>query len=403
MNANVGLAIQCVGIVLVVLLSFSMRGTIKSSALTYWTSAWVCLALSLTSLVIAFHTVPGHRLFYSLYFFGEYTFGLLFIAGCRFIANGAVARGVYALFLPALIVAVLVPFVSADFNDLFMMHSTIMAVMFGASFFALRPAFSRDKTSPGVRVMMAALFLLTIDFLHYVPVFGARKGLWGLTVPALYLRYTSIVDLILEIVLGFGTMMVLLEGVRREVEAANHQLTTARDKLELMASMDPLTEALNRHAFHSLLSRNESNSESEIDGCVAVIDIDNLKPINDQFGHSVGDKAIRSVARAVRSLIRADDMLFRWGGDEFLVLMFKLRTDEAARRMNSLNEILELHGKQWMSSVVTISVSHGVAGFESLDQLADAIERADRLMYDNRQLTRAAHKSHETSETVPTT
>src|SRR6185295_3643483 len=144
----------------------------------------------------------------------------------------------------------------------------------------------------------------------------------------------------LEILLGFGTMMVLLEGVRTEVEAANLQLTTAHDKLELMARMDPLTEALNRHAFHSLLSRDSGATESEVDGCVAVIDIDDLKPINDTMGHSVGDKTIRAVARAVRSLIRADDMLFRWGGDEFLVLMFKLHEDEAGRRMQSVNDIL---------------------------------------------------------------
>jgi diguanylate cyclase (GGDEF)-like protein len=249
--------------------------------------------------------------------------------------------------------------------------------------------------------MLASLFLLTLDFLHYIPVFGARKGLWGLTVPAVYLQYTSIADLILEIVLGFGTMMVLLEGVRREVEATNHELTTARDQLELMARMDPLTEALNRHAFHSLLSRSESNSETETDGCVAVIDIDHLKPLNDRFGHGVGDKAIRSVARAVRSLIRADDMLFRWGGDEFLVLMFKLRTDEAARRMKSLNEILATNSEQWMGVKVTITVSHGVCGFDSLRQLADAIETADRSMYDTRQRTRAALKLHVPGGTAP--
>jgi len=393
MSANVGLAIQCIGIILVALLSFSMRGSIKSPALTYWTSAWAGLALALTSLVVAFHVPLVRQPFLSLYFFGEYAFGLMFIAGCRFLTHGSVNRRLFVwLLVPALAIGVLLPFASADFNDLFMIQATIVAFMFGASFIALRPAFDGRQSSPGLRVMLAALFVLTIDFLHYVPVFGARKGLWGLTVPTVYLQYTSIVDLILEIVLGFGTMMVLLEGVRREVEAANHELTTARDKLELMASMDPLTEALNRHAFHSLLSRNESGVDAEVDGCVAVIDVDKLKPLNDQFGHTVGDKAIRSVARAVRSLIRADDMLFRWGGDEFLVLMFKLHTDEAARRMASLNEILATHGEQWMGVKVKVSVSHGVAGFDSLDQLADAIEKADRCMYDNRQISRSAHQ-----------
>jgi diguanylate cyclase (GGDEF)-like protein len=156
-----------------------------------------------------------------------------------------------------------------------------------------------------------------------------------------------------------------------------------------MAQMDPLTEALNRHAFHSLLSRDTAQPNSEVDGCVAVIDVDNLKPINDNLGHSVGDKAIRAVARAVRSLIRADDMLFRWGGDEFLVLMFKLHQEEASRRMNSLNEILERNGEQWVAAPVKIRVSSGVCGFESMKDLGRAIEEADRAMYQSRQQERS--------------
>ncbi len=109
--------------------------------------------------------------------------------------------------------------------------------------------------------MSAALLLLAIGFLHYVPVFGARKGLWGITVPLSYLQYTSVFDLLFEILLGFGTVMVLMEGVRREVEMANKKLLQARDQLELLVQMDPLTEALNRHAFHSLLRRPESGQE----------------------------------------------------------------------------------------------------------------------------------------------
>src|SRR5258705_12396420 len=141
--------------------------------------------------------------------------------------------------------------------------------------------------------------------------------------------------------------MVLMEGVRREVELANSKLVEARDRLELLAQMDPLTEALNRHAFHSLLSCPERGKEAGTSGCVVVIDIDNLKPINDTLGHSAGDKAIRAVARAMRSLIRADDMLFRWGGDEFLVLLFKLPVNEASRRMMSLNDVLEKNCRSW--------------------------------------------------------
>lgn len=389
MSASVGLAIQCVGVLLVALLSLSMRDSLKNASLKCWTRGWFALTLALLSLFVGFHVIPGHNLFYSIYFFGEYAFGLMFIGGCRHLASGVVmSQRCYSMLIPAAVLAIVLPWFSTDFNDLFILQAGIMALVFAASLAALWPAL-RHQATPGLRIMFAALFLLTLDFLHYLPVFGARKGLWGITVPASYLQYTSIFDLILEILLGFGTIMVLLESVRSEVEATNRELTSARDKLELMARMDPLTEALNRHAFHSLLSR-DASAEGNVDGCVAVIDIDNLKPINDTFGHNVGDKTIRAVARAVRSLIRADDMLFRWGGDEFLVLMFKLHEDEATRRMLSLNQILAENAEQWTQSPVTITVSSGVCGFDSLQELGPAIESADRAMYGSRHQTRSA-------------
>lgn len=187
---------------------------------------------------------------------------------------------------------------------------------------------------------------------------------------------------------------------RREVEESNRELREARDKLQLLAQMDPLTEALNRHAFHSLLRGPEGGVELNTSGSVAVIDIDNLKPINDTWGHSTGDKAIRVVARSMRSLIRADDMLFRWGGDEFLMLMFNLSEEETTRRMKKLNGILEENCRKWPELPLTVTVSHGVAGFDSLTQLGHAIELADRAMYERRNEARGTTEAYLKTLTV---
>ena len=396
MDSNVGLAIQCGGILLITLLSLFMRSSIKSVSLQYWTASWASLSVALLALFIGFHVEPTQKLFYSIYFIGEYVFGLLFIAGCRNQVGRTPSQKQRAyFFVPALVVAFVLPYASRDFNDLFMIHSAIVAALFMAAFITLHRGFKEQERTAGVRVMSAALLLLTACFLHYVPVFGARKGLWGVTVPGAYLQYTSVVDLLFEMLLGFGTVMLLMESVRREVELANRKLTEARDQLELLVQMDPLTEALNRHAFHSLLRRPEKGEESKTSGSVAVIDIDNLKPINDTFGHTVGDKAIRAVARAMRSLVRADDMLFRWGGDEFLVLMFNLPQAEAVQRMKKLNEILEENGRRWTSVPITVTVSYGVAGFNSLTDLGDAIEAADKAMYAQRNQAREGRNTRE--------
>jgi len=390
MDSNVGLAIQCVGVLLITLLSIFMRSSIKSNALNYWTASWAGLSLSLISLFVGFQLDSQQSLLYSGYFFGEYVFGLLFVAGCRAQTTGAtLSKKHYYFLIPALIVSLALPYASRDFNDVFMIHAPVVAVLFMISFVALSRGPRSEATGTGIRVMSTALLLLGISFLVYVPAFGARKGLWGFTVPESFLHYTSVFDLLFEILLGFGTVMVLMESVRSEVESANRKLTQARDQLELLVQMDPLTEALNRHAFHSLLRRPEAgHTDAVTSGSVAVLDIDNLKPINDTFGHTVGDKAIRAVARAMRSLVRADDMLFRWGGDEFLVLMFKLPQPEASRRIEKLNKILAENSERWIGLPVNVTVSFGVTGFTSLTDLGQAIEQADKAMYAQRNLVR---------------
>src|SRR6185369_12397310 len=138
MDSNVGLAIQCGGILLITLLSLFMRSSIKSVSLQYWTASWASLSVALLGLFIGFHVEPTQKIFYSIYFFGEYVFGLLFIAGCY----NQVSRTpwqrprAYFLILP-LVVAVVLPYASRDFNDLFMIHSAIVAALFITAFITL--------------------------------------------------------------------------------------------------------------------------------------------------------------------------------------------------------------------------------------------------------------------------
>jgi len=387
MDSTVGLGIQCVGIFLVTMLSFFMLRSFRGVSTKYWTLAWTCLAISLASLFAGFHAsgVTNH-ICYSLYFFGEYGFGLLFIAGCQNHTRGE-EIGQWSLWIlpPFVALAIVLPLLSQDFNNLFIVQASIMAVLFAASFIALRPAGPDPLRTPGERVMSAALFLLALDFLHYVVVFTWHQKAWKSPVPDSYFRYTSILDLILETLLGFGTIMVLMEGVRREIEAANSELTAARDRLEQIAHFDPLTDALSRHAFHTLLSSDKKRTG----GSVGVIDIDNLKPINDTYGHAAGDAAIRAVARAIRVVIRADDLLFRWGGDEFLVLMFALPESLARERLDSLKSALANVTLPNAGSPLKISVSVGIASFSTIHELDRAREEADRAMYKSKQTKKA--------------
>jgi diguanylate cyclase len=388
----VGLTIQCAGILLITILSFFMTRSIRRVFLDYWAGAWIFLSLSLLSLSVAFRAPQWGKLFYSIYFFGEYAFGYLFIAGCRNYASEVrLTRRHLYLSIPAALVAIGLSRLPGDFNISFMPHAVIIAGLFAVSFCSLWPARVKNQVSPGLRVMFVALMLLTLDFLHYVPVLAYVK-MTGSAVPIGYLRYTSVYDLILEILLGFGTLMLVMDRARHEVEISNHELIAARDRLEILARMDPLTEALNRHAFYSLMEKNHAGPGISQPGCVVVLDIDNLKPINDSLGHSAGDEAIREVARTVRSVIRADDLLFRWGGDEFLILFFNLSEGSAHIRFAEIDASLALKELPGLAAPMSVIVSYGLATFTAMSEIEQAIEKADSAMYARKQARKAQQK-----------
>jgi diguanylate cyclase len=120
--------------------------------------------------------------------------------------------------------------------------------------------------------------------------------------------------------------------------------------------------------------------------------MDNLKPINDTLGHAAGDNAIRKVATAIRALIRADDLLFRWGGDEFLVILPGVSEGEVRTRLDRLNAMLADADLRTTARPVALSVSYGIASFRAPDGLEQAIEQADVEMYSRKQTRKTASR-----------
>ena len=158
-------------------------------------------------------------------------------------------------------------------------------------------------------------------------------------------------------------------------------MARTRDRLAEMAQLDHLTSALNRHSFYSMLEDPRAIDRTVLRGCAAFADIDNMKVINDAFGHVAGDSAIRAVAKAIRACIRADDLLFRWGGDEFLVLLIGVSEAEARARLETLNHRLEQSVIPGVLEPVDVQVSVGYAAFDSASSLDGVIALADSAMY----------------------
>jgi diguanylate cyclase (GGDEF)-like protein len=384
------LTIQWGGIAIVTILSFLMAQSVRRQFLEYWTLSWACRMLSLTSLLIAFSLPYPPKIFYTIYFLAEYGFAYLVVSGCRNHARGAkLAVADCWVLIPAVLVAVALPYLSSDLNTLLVPFSATLVLFWVAAYRFLEPRRQTEKHSTGMRVVRVALVMLTLNSFHYVAVYG-YGALTDEGTPFAYLKYAALYDLLLEMLLAFGTVIYLLESVCRQLEGEKHVLAAAGVQLQTLAERDPLTEALNRHAFYSFLQKSNEANGRTLRGSLALVDVDDFKSINDTLGHATGDAAIRAVAESIRSVIRADDKLFRWGGDEFLILLVGLAEAEARTRLNGLNRALRQTQLTDSDSPIDLLVSYGVAEFQAAIELEQTIEIADREMYNHKQARKVA-------------
>jgi len=154
-------------------------------------------------------------------------------------------------------------------------------------------------------------------------------------------------------------------------------------KASLMAYCDALTGVRNRSTFDESLEREISMSQRyRQDISLLVIDIDYFKKVNDAFGHSVGDDVLKEVAATIQHSIRTTDMLFRYGGEEFVVLLTNSDCDDSSviadRILESVRDInMEISGQK-----LDVSVSIGLACRNKLDNGISLFQRADKAMYE---------------------
>ncbi|MEO0813305.1 MAG: GGDEF domain-containing protein [Myxococcota bacterium] len=147
-----------------------------------------------------------------------------------------------------------------------------------------------------------------------------------------------------------------------------------------IAYEDALTSLPNRRALDELLARYQPFDSDE--PAVAVIDIDHFKSFNDRFGHACGDAVLRHVAEVMRTVVRSDDIIGRWGGEEFVAI---LRNSDGARfclermRYAIENTPLECSGHQHR-----VRVTIGAVRTENGEEVLEALARADHALYEGK-------------------
>ncbi|UTV28802.1 ABC transporter substrate binding protein [Photobacterium atrarenae] len=175
------------------------------------------------------------------------------------------------------------------------------------------------------------------------------------------------------------SLETLVERRTQELDARNQELKKASKILQSLAYTDPLTGLGNRRAGASeLKARIERRQDMEPLCHVALLDIDFFKQINDTHGHPAGDAVLCAVGQVLTENIRATDRVYRWGGEEFLLLMTCQEAGECAELLQRLRtQITQLS----VGDVERITISIGTAAFVGDDSFDSILHRVDQALY----------------------
>jgi hypothetical protein len=310
-SVGVQLGVAC----LLALFFFALSRSVKLAEVRYWASAWICDAGALAAVMAAsfLHPPPwGLRMSLAAYAAGKTAYVLFLVAGARHhVQPGVVVRLRAHVLVPILAVWSL----SVGFFSPLVALAQMAQAMLVGSILVLGGAWviRRPRTSRS-RWLGLALWLQALVFLHYVPLL--LPLVWGgEALDPGHLSVSSFLDAGAELVVALASLAALESHATLRLRQLNEELLESRETLRHLVDLDPLTGLWNRRRLRPFLTEARESGAALI-----FMDVDAFKNINDCHGHLVGDVCLRRVAQALRDAFRAEDGLFRWGGDEFLVV-----------------------------------------------------------------------------------
>jgi diguanylate cyclase len=174
--------------------------------------------------------------------------------------------------------------------------------------------------------------------------------------------------------------------VRQQVVLAEQRIEQLKSELELVTKLvreDQLTGALNRRGLDDALEREIARAErAAAPLCIALVDIDNFKRINDTYGHQVGDIVLVHLVAIIRETIRANDLIGRYGGEEFLLLLPDSRLEEAVAVMGRLQREFARKPIVWGNQQLLVTFSAGVAARDAGENERSLVSRSDKALYE---------------------
>ena len=175
-------------------------------------------------------------------------------------------------------------------------------------------------------------------------------------------------------------LIVLSERVRSDNEYIASSLGVLR-QAERNAHTDALTGLGNRHWMRTMFEREVTRTlHAKKALCLMMVDVDNFKVFNDEYGHIAGDRVLVAVAEALREFLRPTDLIARFGGDEFAVLLPDLKINQARQTAERIRQQVAALSPASLATAITISI--GIADRADDDDVATLVQRAHAALYD---------------------
>ena len=244
-----------------------------------------------------------------------------------------------------------------------------MVLCIGISiFFVLRP-----RVTFGVFVAIIAAYYLSIGIVQKEPNILLSNRVNGITFAAF--------GVCLSLILWNSNRKNLFQ--EREIERQRRELEEKNSELERLAYLDTLTGLYNRRKWLDMVDEEvELICRYNTKASIILMDLDNFKDVNDEYGHPTGDRLLERIADILKENLRVVDKSCRWGGEEFIILLPQIPLDKAIAVAEKLRVLLEETEFSLDDIHLKIKASFGVASLKCEDEAFDmAYGRADRALY----------------------
>lgn len=190
---------------------------------------------------------------------------------------------------------------------------------------------------------------------------------------------------------GTSRDITSLKNTEEELILVNRKLEQAYAKLKELSVKDSLSGLYNQGCFFEeinktfeLYKRREDKGQTKGFSLI-LFDIDDFKKINDNYGHLMGDYTIRHIGKTITKMIRSSDRCYRYGGDEFAIILYDTELKDAKLVAEKLRCTLENSTIKFMDNEVKVTVSMGVSSFNEAGKAENMIQRADEKLYQSKE------------------